>query len=305
MREIPTNKGNRKMNTITTATWRALNLYNGQPDKFINHHKRQGYRAIFPKIGNGATPWQGLSGHFDAAADAGLNRWAWWYLKAESNEGVEIGKHAKNLGVQLLALDVESHWERNAGVLASTRKKTARDTLDQIRAAGYQGDLALCSWWHLDYHHKVPFGVFLERCDWNMPQMYWIGRFGEAGAVDLVRESWSMYANGYGFPRAFTIPVFPAFGETYGKDNNWWKVTIPQMKAAVGEAEALGLGGVTWYSTDYLLGKTGHEQPKTREDDMLDYIKSTTENETDPNGVVYITIDGPKGSYKLTEVSNG
>jgi len=290
------------MNTKTTATWRALDLYNGVPESFIKHHIDQGYTAIFPKIGNGLNRWHGLDQHFIIAKNSGLETWAWWYLYGYEGEGIEIGEHAEALGVSLLALDIETHWEKRAGFTQLARERKAKTVLDNIRKS-YTGSLALCSWWKPSLHKKTPFKVFLNECEYNMPQMYWISRYSSYQAEQLIVESLSEYDSLTGIPHEKTIPVLSSFGATYGVDGDWWKTTLPQMESAFEKAETLGCEGATWYSTDYLLGKAGHENPKEPETEMLNWIAGTTPNPLPQINKTKITVAGNPENYTITEVN--
>lgn len=287
------------MNVITTATWRALLLYNGLPEKFVQHHKDQGYTAIMPKIGNGLNRWVGLSKHFKAAIEAGLDLWAWWYLFGYKGEGRVIGQHADALRVKVIVLDIESHWENNAGWTEAARERKAVQLIADIRAGGFTGDLALCSWWNTDLHPRVPYKVLLSECKYNMPQLYWIGRHSELQATELVNQSLDMYRKVAEFPAAKTIPVLASFGQTYGTYNNWWKTTIPQMRAAFETAKDQGCIGATFYSTDYLLGGAGHETPKIVEVEMLKAIRGMIEVPPLPVDKVKITVEGKPENYEI------
>ena len=270
------------MNVITTATWRALDLFQGRGGEFINHHTQQSYKAIFPKVGNGLTGWVGLGNHFIKAGKAGLKKWGWWYLYGHKGEGSKIGLHSTILELDLIALDIESHWENNAGWTATARANKAQLLLDSIRGAGFTGDIALCSWWNTDLHPRVPYKIFAKGCNYNMPQLYWIGRFSEAQASDLVKSSLDMYDK-LGFEPERTIPVLASFGQRYGQNNKyWWKTTIPQMNSAYLTALNNNCAGATFYSTDYLLGGAGHEAPAKVETAMLQAIKDMTGAVTPP-----------------------
>jgi len=263
------------MRIDSVATWVALDQFNGVPKPLIDWHKSLGLGAFFPKIANGLTKWVGLEPHFKAAGEAGLEKWAWVYCWGHVGEGVGFGQHAKALGVTLLVLDVEREWESKAGLWQSSREATARRLINEIRSGGgYTGDLALCSWWHAKGNTKVPYRVFLDECKFNMPQMYHIGRYDTAGAAALVSDSLQMYAEVANWPPEKTIPVLAAFGQSFGNPLRWWKTTIPQMQATFERAKEHGCQSVTYYSTDYLMGRAGHEAPKVYEGAMVDALKA-------------------------------
>lgn len=261
------------MTNFSVATWRTLDLFNGDPTEFIDFHESVGAKAICIKVGNGKTPWEGLSPYIDRAKAYGMKAWGWWFMYGHSGEEEIMASHASALGLDGLALDVESQWERNAGITNSSRRNRAQRVMSVLRNR-FPGELALCSWWKPSYH-KAPVRDFLAKCDWNMPQMYWIGRRTVEGAANLVSECLDEYARLANFMPQRTIPILASYGQNYttGGKQYWWKVTLPQMASAYNRTQVVGCPSVNWWSLDYLQGGAGHEAPKVIETRMIDTIK--------------------------------
>lgn len=258
----------------SVATWNTLQLFSGDPKKFIEFHQSIGAKAICIKIGNGLRPWAGLQPFIDAAHDADLKAWGWWFLYGYNGEEQIIGEHAELLGVDGVALDVETQWESRAGLTNGARRNKALSLMKILRSC-FSGQLALCSWWKPDIHPKTPVDVFLKYCDWNMPQHYWIGRYSNEGAVSVVTQSLELYGRMANWPASKTIPVLASYGQKYttkGKEY-WWKATVTQMKAAHEAAMAHGCPGVNWWSLDYLMGGAGHEAPQVVETAFIETIR--------------------------------
>jgi hypothetical protein len=83
-----------------------------------------------------------------------------------------------------------------------------------------------------------------------------------------------MYAEIANWPPEKTIPALAAFGQSFGDPLRWWKTTIPQMQATFERASEHGCPSVTYYSTDYLMGRAGHEAPKVYEGAMVAALKA-------------------------------
>lgn len=290
------------MKVISVATWRVLDLFSGIPERLIKFHTDLGLTAICIKFGNGLRKWSGLKLLVDLAMSLGLKPWGWWYCYGYNGEGTVIGEHAQYLGLTLVALDIEREWESRAGWSRAARERKGAQLIAEIRATGYVGDLALCSWWHAEGNPRVPYKVLLEHCKYNMPQMYWIGRYSEQGAADLVSTSLDMYSRICNFPALLTIPVLASFGQSYGRTKRWWKATVPQMQAAHKQAEIHGCEGSIFYSADYLLGGAGHEYPKgIPEQLMIDAIRKMNNSLPVPNKP-RITIEGKPDTYDLRTI---
>jgi hypothetical protein len=263
------------MGNWSIATWYTWELFSGDVTEWIDFHLMIGAEASCLKFGSGNTPWEGLEPYVAKSKDAGLGAWGWWFLYGDRDEETIIADHAEYLGLDGLALDIESAWENKAGFTNSARRAKAKKVMDVIRAR-YSGQVALVSWWKPSVHPKTPVDVFLEQCDWNMPMDYWIGRFSDERAVEVVDTGLEEYSRLANWPASKTIPILAAYGQSYkvGSNTYWWKTTITQMEAAHDFAISRGCPGVNWWCLNYLMGLSGHEAPKVVETKMIEKIKS-------------------------------
>lgn len=270
------------MSNFSVATWNTTDLWSGDPEPFVEFHKSIGAEAILIKAGNKTHPWQGLEHHIAAAKAAGLKIWLWWFYYGHKDEERISADHAEELGADGLGFDIESQWERKVGLPGNVGNKARRVRAEQmvrIVRQRFSGELALCSWW-LPGSHDTPVKVFLEGCDYNMPQWYPIGRRTEAQIRDLIDRSLEQYGRMANWLPSKTIPVLASFGQSYKVrinfkyETRWWKITTPLMKYSYELAMARGCQGVSWWSLDYLLGRAGHEHPKQPEPLMIEMIRS-------------------------------
>lgn len=273
------------MSNWSVATWNTLDLFNGDPLDFLKFHISIGADAILLKFGNGQRPWEGLKPFVDIARLQGLKVWGWWFYYGYKNEEIISAEHATSLGLDGFALDIEGQWESRAGLTNKARRKKAENMMKDIKSR-FDGELALCSWWHPEGHPKTPIDIFLNYCDWNMPQLYWIGRRSDEGAVYVVKTSLEMYGRLANWPGNKTIPVLASFGQSYwsGGKEYWWKATVTQMRRAYDAAITYGCPGVSWWSLDYLQGRAGHEIPKIVEKKMIETIQSFNQQPPPPSG---------------------
>ena len=294
------------MTTHSIMTWVTTLLFSGIPSKFLDFHESMGIRRIFIKFGNGWYPWEGLQIFVDAAKARGYEVWGWWMCYAVKNEGVIIGTHAKKLGLDGVALDVQGHWKNRAGFTAKGREATAARLINDIKHI-YFGKLALCSYWSPQVNPRVPYKVLLDKCDYNFPQVYWIGRFSIKGAMDVLSMCLEQYGRLANFPASKTIPVLAAYGQTYkvGKYTRWWKTTAPQMEAAYYKALQFGCPSVSWWCLDYLLGSSGHEAEGRgkREEAFLEVIKHTNTEQPPPPppAIVKVHVSGPRDAFEVSQ----
>lgn len=259
------------------AYWRTDIIHGGDPAQIVAETQGMNCDVFAPKFGNGLTRWQGLEPRIEAHQEAGIEAHGWWYLKGLAGEGQAIGEHAVELGLDAILLDVETHWD-NSNASADT-------VMDEIEAAAPDIPVGLCSWWKPSYHAADRYRPFLERCDFNAPQVYWIGRYYAQAGADVLDWCLEEYEDLYGFPAEKTYPVLAAFGQTYGS-GHWWAATVEQMTIAQERAAELGLPGIYWYSADYMLGGAGsqgyNEQPEMIEA-LASFDWSDTSGET-PDG---------------------
>lgn len=96
--------------------------------------------------------------------------------------------------------------------------------------------LALSSFRFPSYHRAFPFKTFLDYCDYNMPQVYWIKANGTVPSqVAQTIEEYKAY------PPVPMIPTGAAFGE-------WGWVAVPEDQPIfVREVQRHGLAGCNWW----------------------------------------------------------
>jgi len=160
--------------------------------------------------------------------------WGWQYIYGNYPvQEAEIAvKRAIELGVNGFVINAEEEYkERNKAAAASRYMSLLRNNLGSM-------PLALSTFRFPTYHASFPFSQFLDRCDYNMPQVYWMKSRNTAGA-QLQR-----CINEYKQIQPFR-PIIPT-GPTF-KEHGW----VPQEREVLEfmqVAQKLNLPAVNfWY----------------------------------------------------------
>lgn len=105
-----------------------------------------------------------------ALRDRNIEVWGWHYVYGydpEAEAAIAI-QRIQQLGVDGYVIDAESQYEEPG------RDAAARLFMSLLRAALPTFPIALSSFRFPTYHPTFPWQAFLELCDINMPQVYWV-----------------------------------------------------------------------------------------------------------------------------------
>ena len=235
--------------------WRSDRMLGGNPQSAIQKVVELRCNAIWLKIGNGTKKWVGLEDVIAAARERDISVFGWWYIYGQALEGRIAAEHALDLGVEALALDVESHAKRSEAATPGLLEQIFIDTKNGLDGV----PLGLCSYWKPSYHRELPFAEMLRCCDFNAPQMYWMGRTTEDGAEDVVKTCLQEYDQLFGWNYKNTVAIMAAFGQSinYGQDVIYWEANRHQVDAAAEVARKNHVAGVAWWSLDFMAGGAG------------------------------------------------
>ncbi len=222
--------------------WMVKYCEKGDPDRIAALARESRLTHVLVKIADGAFPYNiDLESGFDYARPVikklqaqNIAVWGWHYIYGNypDHEADIAIKRATELGVDGFVVNAEAEFKQpNKAAAASRFMKRLRSNLGGV-------PIALSSYRFPSYHASFPFTQFLERCDYNMPQVYWMKSTNTAGA-QLQR-----CINEYSRIRPFR-PIIPT-GPTF-KEHGW----VPQ-ESEVAEfmqvAQQLKLPAVNfWY----------------------------------------------------------
>lgn len=105
----------------------------------------------------------------DALHANGIQAWGWHYVYGNSPTGeAQIAiKRVKQLDLDGYVIDAEGEYK------TSGRDVAAATFMSTLRASLPNTPIALCSYRWPTLHPQLPWKQFLEKCDYNMPQVYW------------------------------------------------------------------------------------------------------------------------------------
>jgi len=223
--------------------WKIPNCEGGSASTIASVAKSAGFSHILIKIANDTRPYNVDSTGKDLVApvvDAirakGIEVWGWHYVYGydpigEANIAIS---QMKKFNLDGYVIDAEVEYK------AAGRDAVARTFMTQLRKGLPSKPVALCSFRWPSYHGTFPWTAFLEKCDLNMPQVYWMQAHNPE--YDLTRS--------YNEFKAITpwrpiVPTGPAFGQ------DGWAPTASDTKIFLDTAKKLGMTAANFYSWDY------------------------------------------------------
>ncbi len=166
----------------------------------------------------------------------GIQVWGWHYIYGGDPDGEAWngGRRAKELGLDGYVIDAEMEYKASGMDLAARRYVSDLD--------GYLGSIpmALCSFRFPSYHKEFPWTAFLDRSDFNMPQVYW-EQAHNAGA-QLTRSFRE-------FQSLSPYRPYLATGSAYS--NKGWSPTASDINEFLTTAVSLNIPAVNFFSWDY------------------------------------------------------
>jgi hypothetical protein len=167
--------------------------------------------------------------------------WGWHYVYGydpigEANIAIQ---QIQRLGLDGYIIDAEAEYKEPGKATA------ARQFMNALRAALPTLPIALSSYRFPTLHKTLPWSTFLEKCDYNMPQVYW--EEAHNPVTQLTRcvnefKAISPYR-----------PIIPT-GPTYSTGS--WQPNDYDIKRFLDTAKSLGLSGANFFSWDECKAST-------------------------------------------------
>ena len=196
--------------------WNVNRCENGDPDQIAALAQRANLTHVLVKVADGAFPFNiDLDTGFDYARSIvgklqqrNVEVWGWQFVYGNyPDQEAELAvTRTLELGLNGFVVNAEGHYkEPGKAVAASRYMNILRSSLGSL-------PVALSSYRYPSYHQSFPWETFLDRVDFNMPQVYWMQSHGNAGE-QLMRS-----VNEFRNMRPFRpiIPTGPAF-----KQDGW------------------------------------------------------------------------------------
>ncbi len=219
--------------------WKLHRIAGGNVQAMVDKARAAGLTHVIVKIADGSSAYNvDLAGPAsDAFKAAGLQVWGFaWLWMREPFQEAEIAAHrSRTLGLDGFVINAE-HPAKGKAQEARAYMTSLRELLPDI-------PVALSSYRYPQFHTTLPWQEFLSPCDFNMPQMYWVGE----RPADCVRNS---LARHQAFP--FARPIIPtgaAYGEQYG--NSFFRSEPAEIREFLDAVRAQGLPAANFWSWDW------------------------------------------------------
>jgi len=221
-------------------TWKIPRCENGDPAAIAATAKSANLSHVLVKIGDGIIAYNGDWGStldrvpavVNALHAQGIQAWGWHYVYGDdpSGEARIALQRINQLQVDAYVIDAEAQYKQ-AG-----KKDAARRFMTELRSALPDFPIALSSYRYPSLHPQLPWKEFLEKCDYNMPQVYWMQAHNPgAQLARCVREFQAMT------PFRTIVPTGAAFRE------HGWQPTAGEILEFLKKAKDLNLPATNFW----------------------------------------------------------
>jgi len=221
--------------------WQIPNCENGDPDAIAALAQDAHFTHVLVKIADTKYSYNIYSGVdmvpplVQALRARNIQVWGWHYVKgddplAEADKAIE---RVRQFSLDGYAIDAESEYKEPGKAAAATK------FMNRLRAGLPNTTIALSSFRYPSYHPQLPWREFLEKCDLNMPQVYWLFAHNPGDQlVRCVREFQAMT------PYRPIVPVGAAYRE-FG-----WEPAPAEVLDFLQTCQSLNMTAANFYSWD-------------------------------------------------------
>jgi len=220
--------------------WKIPNCENGDPAAIATVAAQAGLSHVLIKIADGVSSYNvDLTTGVDlvppvaqALRARNIEVWGWHYIYGydpigEANKAIQ---RMTTLGLDGYVVDAEAEFKEPGKAAAATT------FMIRVRAGLPDTLIALSSYRYPSYHPQFPFSAFLEKCDLNMPQVYWL--LNHNPGEQLVRT-----LNEY---QAIT-PIRPIIPTGSAFKQNTWSPTSADMIEFLQTARSLNMTAANFW----------------------------------------------------------
>lgn len=220
--------------------WKVPRCEGGNPDKIVQVAQSAKLTHVLIKIADGTLVYHGDWGStvdmvtplVNALRAASIQVIGWHYVYGDNPTGearVAI-QRIRQLKVDAYVIDAETQYK------APGKREAARRFMADLRNAEPNLTVALSSYRYPTLHPQLPWKEFLEKCDYNMPQVYWMKAHNPGAQLQrCVREFQAIT------PFRTILPTGAAFRE------HGWQPTDSEVLEFMQKAKELNLPGVNFW----------------------------------------------------------
>lgn len=227
--------------------WKISRCENGNAESIAAVAASAGLTHVLIKIADGpysynvdsSTKADLVPAVVQALRAKGISPWGWHYVYGYNPTGeaqIAINR-VKQLGLDGYVIDAESEYKEPG-------KSTAASTfMSHLRSSLPNTPVALCSYRWPSYHPQLPWKEFLNKCDYNMPQVYWQDAHNAGAQLEKTIQEFEALT-----PYRPIIPTGPLY--TYGS----WQPTAADISEFIDTARANNLTAVNFF--EWYYGRT-------------------------------------------------
>lgn len=220
--------------------WKVLNCDYGDPEVIAKRARVANLSHVLIKISDGVKTYNyDFTRNVDLVAPVaaalranGIQVWGWQYIYgfdpiAEARMAIQ---RMNELNLHGFVINAEGEFKQSGKATA------ARKYMQELRAALSHIPIALSSYRFPSIHPQIPWREFLEKCDYNMPQVYWLHAHNPGPQLTrTVREFQALQ------PYRPVIPTGAAFTE------HSWRPTPAEVQTFLNTAQELNLGAANFW----------------------------------------------------------
>jgi hypothetical protein len=218
--------------------WKIQSCHNGDINEIVRTAVEANYSHVLVKIANGIYSynydWEKkidlVPPLIKALKSKGIQAWGWHYIFGDQpdQEAQKAISRIRELGVDGFVIDAEGHYKG--------KYYSAKTFMSQLKSTINDIPIALSSYRYPSYHPQLPWNEFLGKCDYNMPQIYWMHATNPGAQLS---RSIAEFQN-----LKYTPPIFPT-GAAY---TEWgWKPKVSEIVEFMQQAKELNLSGANFW----------------------------------------------------------
>jgi hypothetical protein len=225
-------------------TWKLPNCDKGDPMAFAAAAKAAGLSHVLLKIADGTTAYYGNWGDpkdwitpiAQALRSVGVAVWGWQYIygKDPASEARIALQRCRDLQVDGFVVNAEKEFKEPGKAAA------AKAYMTQLRAGLPNTPIALSSFRYPTLHAPLPWKEFLEKCDFNMPQVYWVQAKNPRQQLERCMREFAAISP--------ARPIFPT-GAAYREAG--WQPSVSEVQEFLQATKDLKLGGSNYWAWDF------------------------------------------------------
>ena len=222
--------------------WKVRDCESGNVASIASEALQSGLTHVMIKIADGTSSYNIDSGVDKALAlvnqlhAVGIEAWGWHYVYGydPTGEAQKAVSRVQELNLDGYIIDAEVEYKLPG------RDEDATTFMNVLRASLPNLPVGLTSFRFPTIHAEFPWEEFLEKCNYNMPQVYWI--YADNPGEQLQRSYNEFLAIS---PNRPIVPIGPMFN--YGD----WKPTTGETTEFLNKAKELNMPAASFFTWDY------------------------------------------------------